>query len=108
MKKGRNTKCHCGSGKKYKHCHESKDSKNSNQYFLIGSVCFVFIIIFFLSTRKENNSQESFISKTPISFESEFKRRKAPEGDPPPGKVWSVEHGHWHDINPPNGSVDGH
>jgi len=21
-----------------------------------------------------------------------------PEGDPPPGKVWSVEHGHWHDI----------
>ena len=33
---------------------------------------------------------------------------QAPEGDPPPGKVWSVEHGHWHDINPPNGSVDGH
>ena len=69
---------------------------------------YLIIIIFFLSTRKDNNSQESFISKTPISFESEFKRRKAPEGDPPPGKVWSVEHGHWHDINPPNGSVDGH
>ena len=57
---------------------------------------------------KDNKSQEPFISKTPISFESEFKRRKAPDGDPPPGKVWSVEHGHWHDINPPNGSVDGH
>ena len=79
MKKGRNTKCHCGSGKKYKHCHKSKDSKNSNQYFLIGCVCFVFIIIFFLSTRKDNKSQEPFVSKTPISFESEFKRRKAPE-----------------------------
>ena len=78
MKKGRNSKCHCGSGKKYKQCHESKDSKNSNQYFLIGGVCFVFIIIFFLSTEKDNNSQESFISKTPISFESEFKRRKTP------------------------------
>ena len=46
MKKGRNTKCHCGSGKKYKQCHESKDSKNSNQYFLIGGICFLFIIIF--------------------------------------------------------------
>ena len=46
--------------------------------------------------------------KRMASFESEFKRRKAPEGDPPTGKVWSVEHGHWHDINPPNGSVDGH
>ena len=90
MKKGRNTKCHCGSGKKYKHCHKSKDRKNSNQYFLIGGVCFVFMIIFFLSTSKDNKSQEPFISKTPISFESEFKRRKAPEGDPPPGKVWSV------------------
>ncbi|MEL0338338.1 MAG: SEC-C metal-binding domain-containing protein, partial [bacterium] len=56
MKKGRNSKCHCGSGKKYKQCHESKDSKNSNQYFLIGGVCFVFIIIFFLSTEKDNNS----------------------------------------------------
>ena len=20
-----------------------------------------------------------------------------PDGDPPPGKVWSQEHGHWHD-----------
>ena len=59
MKKGRNTKCHCGSGKKYKHCHENKDSKNSNQYFLIGGVCFVFVIIFFLSTRKDNNSNIS-------------------------------------------------
>ena len=38
-----------------------------------------------------------------MSLESEFKRRKAPDGDPPPGKVWSVEHGHWHDINPPSG-----
>ena len=31
-----------------------------------------------------------------------------PPGEAPPGKVWSPEHGHWHDINPPNGSVDGH
>ena len=54
MKKGRNTKCHCGSGKKYKQCHESKDSKNSNQYFLIGGICFLFIIISILSTRKDS------------------------------------------------------
>ena len=108
MKKGRNTKCQCWSGKKYKHSQQSKDSKNSNQYFLIGGICFLFIIISILSTRKDSKSQEPFISKTPISFESEFKRRKAPDGDPPPGKVWSAEHGHWHDINPPNGSVDGH
>lgn len=25
--------------------------------------------------------------------------RPQPPGPVPPGKVWSVEHGHWHDIN---------
>lgn len=24
----------------------------------------------------------------------------APPGPPPPGKVWSPEHGHWHDLPP--------
>jgi hypothetical protein len=27
-----------------------------------------------------------------------------PPGDPPPGKVWSVEHGHWHDIGTGEGA----
>ncbi len=29
---GRNDKCHCGSGKKYKHCHYEKDHKVLLEY----------------------------------------------------------------------------
>ena len=29
--------------------------------------------------------------------QQQFTPAPQPPGDPPPGKVWSVEHGHWHD-----------
>jgi hypothetical protein len=29
--------------------------------------------------------------------QAEFKPAPQPPGEAPPGKVWSVEHGHWHD-----------
>lgn len=30
--------------------------------------------------------------------------RPQPPGPTPPGKVWSAEHGHWHDVNPAGSS----
>jgi len=30
--------------------------------------------------------------------------KNKPEGEAPPGKVWSVEHGHWHDAKNPHNS----
>ena len=83
MKKvGRNEPCHCGSGKKYKNCHQqidgAKGSKDKN--LLIGGVLALFIIVaailVFMNVQSPQNG--------------------AP-GEAPAGKVWSPEHGHWHD-----------
>lgn len=80
---GRNAPCHCGSGKKYKNCHLNIDSeKNSkNKSFLIAGIIAVFIAIAALLIYSKTDS-----STTP-----------APPGKAPAGKVWSAEHGHWHD-----------
>ena len=43
----RNDPCPCGSGKKYKNCHENKDNKNTSRVPLILGVIF---IIAFLKT----------------------------------------------------------
>src|SRR5262245_12629343 len=32
-----------------------------------------------------------------VPAQQQFTPAPQPPGDPPPGKVWSVEHGHWHD-----------
>ena len=43
MKIGRNEPCHCGSGKKYKQCHESKKQSQNNQYYIIGVIAIIII-----------------------------------------------------------------
>ena len=45
MKLGRNEPCHCGSGKKYKHCHEPTKNTNNNQYAIIGIIAIVIFVI---------------------------------------------------------------
>lgn len=83
MKKlGRNDPCHCGSGKKYKNCHQSIDvhKESSHKGFVIGAIILVLVIIaaiaLFINSKSASNG--------------------AP-GPAPEGKVWSKEHGHWHD-----------
>lgn len=84
MKKtGRNELCHCGSGKKYKNCHQQMDVQKgpaNNRNTLIGGIVIVIIILaaiaLFVNLQSSGN--------------------EAP-GDAPEGKVWSTEHGHWHD-----------
>ncbi len=71
---GRNDPCHCGSGKKYKNCHQKSEGKfGKNLIYIIGTavIAGIVLVIYLL-----------FFSDT--------------ENDPPPGKVWSPEHGHWH------------
>lgn len=34
---------------------------------------------------------------TPIARQPQFTPKPQPEGPVPAGKVWSTEHGHWHD-----------
>ena len=79
MKINRNEPCHCGSGKKYKACHGLKtDETPWKKMAIYGGIALV--AIWFLkdvfSSASSGNTQSA-----------------------PPGKVWSEEHGHYHDIN---------
>ena len=86
-KVGRNQPCPCGSGKKYKHCCFGKDTKSeaSNRNIIVwGGALLVGVIVFYVVLSKD--------SSTP-GFQSR------PSGQAPLGKVWSAEHGHWHDAS---------
>ena len=83
-KVGRNDPCPCGSGKKYKNCHQQIDEKKGgmDKAFVIGALLLVFLIIGAFAIYQ--NWQSASSSTQP--------------GPTPPGKVWSEEHGHWHNI----------
>ena len=78
MKIKRNDPCHCGSEKKFKDCHGKKVAVNPWKkiiiYITIGLIAFWFFKDIFLT------GSDSI-------------------GSAPPGKVWSEEHGHYHDVN---------
>ncbi len=80
QKLGRNEPCHCGSGKKYKNCHQKEDGikerskKSTLMYGLIGLFVVITAFAIYITLTKDD----------------------AP-GAAPAGKVWSPEHGHWHD-----------
>jgi hypothetical protein len=80
---GRNELCHCGSGKKYKNCHQKLDShkESRNKSLIIGGIIVAFIIL----------------SALGLYFRSSQNSQSAEQGNAPQGKVWSSEHGHWHD-----------
>ena len=102
MKIRRNDPCHCGSDKKFKHCHQKKNIKQNNQFILLG-VAGVIVIVFFIifsdgkNERKISPSNTLSNSLTPV-------RATKPSSPAPPGKVWSEEHGHYHDIPIQNNS----
>ena len=78
---GRNEPCHCGSGKKYKDCHQQieqqKGAKKTKLIIrgLVAIVVLIIVIVTYLNIQTSGN--------------------QAP-GEAPEGKVWSPEHGHWH------------
>ena len=78
---GRNEACHCGSGKKYKNCHQKievqQEATNKNT-LIAGFIVLIIVlagIVLYLNLQASNDAP----------------------GDAPEGKVWSSEHGHWHD-----------
>ena len=75
MKSERNRPCPCGSGKKYKVCCARKHKRS--HWVAVGTVAiFVMLAAWALAGVMRKSSEE-----------------------PPEGKVWSAEHGHWHDID---------
>lgn len=90
----RNDPCHCGSGKKYKNCHMGKGSaginSNKNLLYLVVMVVIVALAGFSIYYNSKQSSSPSVNTRTsPVA---------QPPGEAPAGKVWSSEHGHWHDI----------
>ena len=70
---GRNEPCPCGSGKKYKHCCESKrDGFPSTLIALLLAGAIIAAIIVGVSNARKSSAS---------------------------GRVWSPEHGHYHDAN---------
>ena len=75
-KPGRNDLCHCGSGRKFKKCHGSTGesaAKGNMLLLLVGAAVVAAIVVGIASFT----------------------------GEPAPGatRVWSTEHGHYHNAN---------
>jgi hypothetical protein len=112
---GRNELCPCGSGKKMKACHPNgvaPVSKNRN-IMLIGLGVAVVAVVGAAMMREDSgplqatpNRQMPTPMQAPVRSSTSNAARPATQqsgagtpqpGPAPPGKVWSPEHGHWHD-----------
>lgn len=80
MKVGRNDPCPCGSGLKNKQCCENEAQKKDWPVLSIGIVLLVLIAGGLYAGMQASGTD--------------------PQENAPPGKVWSEEHGHYHDAIP--------
>ena len=93
MRVGRNDACPCGSGKKFKSCCEGKSTTRMSRGLIllvvvIAAIAAIGVIPALIGDRA---ADEPAVAVVP-------QRRATPQPGPAPaGKVWSAEHGHWHD-----------
>ena len=80
-KVGRNDRCPCGSGKKYKNCCEGKASRLSAAGWVTIAALVVAagVVVFFVFNAAQSDGSGS-AGRRPC----------------PPGQVWSAQHGHCH------------
>ena len=122
---GRNDPCPCGSGRKFKVCCQEKASSSSPTrrspvlYLALGGAGVVLAVVvgqtFFgpassdrLETAPKNASARSIPLSVPVAGGSGGRPSglmSQPPGPAPEGKVWSPEHGHWHDLAAPTGQA---
>lgn len=79
MKIGRNAPCHCGSGKKYKFCHARKEAQGKGDWSKIGMVVAAAVLVLVVAV---------FVTSVIDA-----------DGAGADGRVWSAEHGHWHNVD---------
>ena len=116
MKIGRNDACHCGSNKKFKDCHGSKQTNNQWRNIAIVGLIAIALIWFIsdifqsdmgtsappgkVGSEEHGHYHDIAGSPSPTGINPGQAQLNVPqpEGPVPEGKVWSTEHGHWHDI----------
>jgi len=123
MKPGRNESCPCGSGKKYKNCHEERQNNpflSRGMIALIVPLALLFGFAIYASLRRPDAPAPARtvapVAAAPAaapaanavsSPSTQFTPAPQPPGPVPAGKVWSVEHGHWHNAAPANAGANG-
>jgi hypothetical protein len=100
MRVGRNDTCPCGSGRKYKSCCAGKTDRPKGLIVLLAMFAVIAGIAFI--PRGDKAAKSTPLPPAPIAAAT--KPGPQPPGPVPPGKVWSAEHGHWHDIARPGTS----
>lgn len=86
MKIGRNEPCPCGSGNKYKHCCSSKEARETEQVtktaipLIFGVTLLVGVAALIMAVVKSPDASS--------------------------GRVWSTQHGHWHDAKTGRATAD--
>lgn len=104
MKTGRNERCPCGSGKKYKNCHAEQRRETTvtdRMGWIVVAIVAVGAISLFASLRG-GSDEPTKPATAPLAPRTAAPAAPAtptpqPPGPVPAGKVWSPEHGHWHD-----------
>jgi hypothetical protein len=117
MKTGRNEPCACGSGKKSKNCCQAAvpSSPASGRIGMILATIAVVAAVAVIATTRKGADEAAVTSgqtatapapvnapapaagTTPLAAPVAGPGAAQPPGPAPAGKVWSAEHGHWHD-----------
>ena len=100
MRTGRNESCPCGSGRKFKACCEGKQARGVSRGLMgllaaMGIVAAVGVV-----AAIRDNREETRTPSRPAAAARTTAPKPQPPGPVPAGKVWSAEHGHWHDAAP--------
>ena len=92
MPVGRNEPCPCGRGKKFKSCCINNASRGMSRGLmaLLAGIAVIAAVGVIPSVLGEKSKSKD--AAAPVAA--------GPNRPAPPGKVWSAEHGHWHDATP--------
>ena len=109
MKIGRNDPCPCGSGKKYKQCHErmaEQSDWSKKALYVVGAALVLGLGGFVYSATSMPADGRVWSAEhghwhaadgSELGAAATPRFVPQPPGPAPEGLVWSAEHGHWHD-----------
>lgn len=99
MKTNRNAPCECGSGRKTKHCCGTNSTNRTSILPIVALIAVGGLVIagIFSGGDEPASSSSSYGVSTPAALPT---APAAQPGPAPEGKVWSADHGHWHDASP--------